>query len=56
MIRMLVTVIAGLRDLADRALLDSDGGNDQPGLRHPGTVQAVSSSLRKARRYLSWMS
>jgi hypothetical protein len=29
----------GPGDLADRALLHSDGGNDQPGLRHPGSVQ-----------------
>ena len=26
---------AGLRDLADRSLLNGDGGDDQPGLRHP---------------------
>jgi DNA-directed RNA polymerase specialized sigma24 family protein len=25
-------------DLADRALLNGDGGDDQPGLRHPGSV------------------
>ena len=28
----------GLRDLADRALLDGDGGDDEPGFRHPGSV------------------
>ena len=28
----------GLRDLADRALLNGDGGDDQPGFRHPGSL------------------
>ncbi len=28
----------GLRHLADRALLDGDGGDDQPGFRHPASV------------------
>jgi hypothetical protein len=32
------------RDLADRALLDSDGGDDQPGFRHPGSVQPTGPS------------
>jgi hypothetical protein len=28
----------GLRDLAGRALLNGDGGDDQPGFRHPASV------------------
>jgi hypothetical protein len=44
------------RDLANRALLDNDGSNDKPGLRHPGSVQPTPSGLREARRRLSCMS
>ncbi len=32
------------RDLADRALFDSDGGDDQPSFRHSGSVQPTGPS------------
>jgi hypothetical protein len=39
---------AGPRDLADRALLNGDSGNDQPGLRHPRSVRPARSPRPQA--------